>query len=157
MKALWFKDAEMEEIIVELPEDELQLEEEDQAAILIPSETVIQTEDFYDMQKDICFICKRDVGNCKARYCECGLKLEKNGPNLCSCGNSTVGVGRICDSCYYRLRVQGDSIDISVLKSMPLDPRTEKYKSLNAFDEMDSKIGGPRLFECTLSRRSNSD
>ena len=46
MKALWFKDAEMEEIIVELPEDELQFEEEDQAAILIPSETVIQTEDF---------------------------------------------------------------------------------------------------------------
>ncbi len=45
---------------------------------------------------------------------------------------------------------------LSILKERPLEPRQEKFKYLNAFDEMDAKIGGPRLFVCTFSRRSNS-
>jgi hypothetical protein len=103
MKALWYKDPVMDETILEIPEGEVFLEEEDEAEIIIPTETVIP--DYYDMPKDICFICKRDIGRCDGRYCECGLKLEKNGPNLCSCGMSTVDVGRVCKSCYDRLRV----------------------------------------------------
>jgi hypothetical protein len=56
MKALWFKDAVMEEKILELTKNEIQLEKGNEAAIPIQTE-----ENFYDMPKDICFICNRDI------------------------------------------------------------------------------------------------
>ncbi len=152
MPALWFKDAVREEVI----EDEVQIEEEDQTENIAPSETVIR--DFYGMAKDICFICQRDVGMCPGRYCQCGIKFQKDSPDVCNCGRSTVGVGRVCESCFLRLKALPAISDLtfSKMKKKPLAPRAEKFKFLNEFDKMDEKNCGPRLFVCTLTRRSSA-
>ena len=128
------------------------LEEEGEAAIPIQTELVI--ENFYDMPKDICFICKRDINICFARYCECGCRIKKDGPEICpSCLRSTVGVGRVCANCYNGLTRNGN--DISTMKEKNFQPRIEKPCDLKMLEIL-QKDDGPRLFVCTFSRRSNT-
>jgi hypothetical protein len=64
------------------------------------------------------------------------------------------GVGRVCKSCYDRLRVQGKSFDISALKRFTLQSRKEIVSDL---EQIDQNIGGSRLLVGTFSRRSKCE